>query len=148
MLSGWYDCSMLLRLFYHVTYLAILVSCTMITILASCSQEAHHCEAAAESFLSMCLPCTTSPSLYSSLACAYACLHGTRHACPHTLCITAPAKCSSFSQQAYHCEAVAERIQMHSAACTAAPKACAKSWAVYMCSQLVAVQPEIWFPAP
>ncbi len=52
-----------------------------------------------------------------------------------------------FSQQAHHCEGVAERVQVHSAVCTAAPKACAERWAVQTAALLVAVQPEIWIPA-
>ncbi len=66
---------------------------------------------------------------------------------PHTPCITALAKLGRFSQQAHHCEGVAERVQVHSAVCTAAPKACAKRWAVQTAALLVAVQPEIWIPA-
>ena len=37
---------------------------------------------------------------------------------------------------------------MHSAVCTAAPKACAKRWAAQAAALLVVVQPEIWDLAP
>ncbi len=107
-------------------------------MLACCSEQAHHCEAAAEGFLAVCSLWQTTSSLYQNMACTGLCLPASaRHAFPHTPCITALAKLGRFSQQAHHCEGVAERVQVHSAVCTAAPKACAKRWAV----QAAAEQP-------